>query len=353
MGGAKGVWEATAGTGALGSPEDTEDDMLAGWYEKNGLAEKVIEVGEMEMRRAGQGEVLVRLRASSINPSDYKKRAANAPLEFPRIVPHSDGAGAVEALGAGVSDFKVGDRVWTFNAQFKRAMGTAAQYIALPAALVRPLPSNASFVEGACFGIPAMTGFRAVFADGPVKGKTVYVPGSTGRVGAYAGQFAKWGGARVIASVSSEEKRNVAHELGADFVLDRQKDDLATTILGLSNNIGVDRVVEVELAGNLPLDEKILAEYGTICSFGAGRTPKVEISMPGRRARNMSLRFIFVYRLDDAALVETCVGVNKAQAGGALKHRIAAPFPFRELAKAHAFAESHTGTGHVVVEIEQ
>ena len=158
--------------------------MLAGWYEKGGLAEKVIEVGDMEIPRAGPGEVLVRLRASSISPSDYKKRAANAPLEFPRIVPHSDGAGVVEALGAGVSDFKVGDRVWTFNAQFKRAMGTAAQYIALPAARVRPLPSNASFVEGACFGIPAMTGFRAVFADGPVERKTVYVPGGTGRVGA-------------------------------------------------------------------------------------------------------------------------------------------------------------------------
>src|SRR5712671_5304987 len=140
MRGPNGVREATAGTGALGSPEDTEDDMLAGWYEKNGLAEKVIEVGDMEMPRAGPGEVLVRLRASGINPSDYKKRAANAPLEFPRIVPHSDGAGVVEALGPGVSDFEVGDRVGTFNAQFKRAWGTAAQYIALPVALVRPLP---------------------------------------------------------------------------------------------------------------------------------------------------------------------------------------------------------------------
>src|SRR5258706_12740096 len=347
-----GVPVATAGAGALESREDMEDDMLAGWYEKGGLAEKVIEVGDMEIPRAGPGEVLVRLRASSINPSDYKKRAANARLEFPRIVPHSDGAGVVEALGAGVSDFKVGDRVWTFNAQFRRAMGTAAQSIALPAALVRPLPSNASFLEGACFGIPAMTGFRAVFADGPVKRKTVYVPGGTGRVGPYAGQSAKWGGARVIASVSGEDKRNVAHELGADFVLDRQKDDLATAILGLTNNTGVDRIVEVELAGNLPLDEKILAEYGTVCSFCARRTPKVEISMSGRRARNMSLRFIFVYLLDDAALIATCSGINKAQAEGVLKHRIAATFPLRELAKAHAFAESHTGTGHVVVEIE-
>ena len=326
--------------------------MLAGWYQKGGPAEKVIEVGDTEIPRARPGEVLVRLRASSISPSDYKKRAANAPLEFPRIIPHSDGAGVVEALGAGVSVFKVGDRVWTFNAQFKRAMGTAAQYIALPAALVRSLPSNASFVEGACFGIATMTGFRVVFADGPVKRKTVYVPGATGRVGAYAVQFAKWGGARVIASVSGEEKRKVANDLGADFVLDRQKDNLATAILGLTNNTGVDSIVEVELAGNLPLDEKILAENGTICSFGAARTPKLEISMSGRRARNMSLRFVFVYLLDDAALTETCAGINKAQAEGALKHRIAATFPLRELAKAHAFAETHTGTGHVVVEIE-
>jgi NADPH:quinone reductase len=339
--------------GSQGSPDDMEDDMLAGWYEKGGLAENVIEVGDMEMPRAGPGEVLVRLRASSISPSDYKKRASNAPLQFPRIVPHSDGAGVVEELGAGVSDFKVGDRVWTFNAQFKRAMGTAAQYIALPASLVRPLPFNASFVEGACFGIAAMTGYRVVFADGPVKRKTFYVPGATGRVGAYAVQFAKWGGARVIASVSGEEKRKVAYELGADFILDRQKDDLATTILGLTNNTGVDRIIEVELAGNLPLDEKILAENGTICSFGARRTPKVDISISGRRALNMSLRFVHVYLLDDAARIETSAGINKAHAEGALKHRIAATFSLRELAKAHSFAENHMGTGHVVVEIER
>ena len=250
-------------------------------------------------------------------------------------------------------DFKIGDRVWTFNAQFKRAMGTAAQYVALPARLVRPLTANASFAEGACLGIAAMTGFRVVFADGPVARKTVYVPGATGRVGAYAVQFAKRGGARVIASVSGEEKRKVAHELGADVVLDRREHDLATTIFGSTDNAGVDRIVEVELAGNLALDEQILAESGTIRSFGAARTPKLEISLSGRRARNMSLRFVFVYLLDDAALTETCAGINKAQAEGALKHRIAATFPLRELAKAHAFAENHTGTGHVVVEIEQ
>ena len=153
--------------------------------------------------------------------------------------------------------------------------------------------------------------------------------------------------------MSGEEKRKVAHKLGADFILDRQKDDLATTILGLTNNTGVDRIIEVELAGNLPLDEKILAENGTICSFGARRTPKLDISISGRRALNMSLRFVYVYLLDDVALIETCAGINKAHAEGALKHRIAATFPLRELAKAHAFAENHTGTGHVVVEIEQ
>src|SRR5258705_4591623 len=199
MRGPNGVPVATAGAGALRSPEDMEGDMLAGRYEKGGLADKVIEVGYMEIPRAGPGEVLVRLRASAINPSDYKKRAANAPLEFPRIVPHSDGAGVVEAFGAGVSDFKVGDRVWTFNAQYKRAMGTAAQYIALPAALVRPLPSNASFVQGACFGIPAMTGFRAVFSDGQVMGKTAYLPGATARAAAYPMQFAKVDVPRVTA----------------------------------------------------------------------------------------------------------------------------------------------------------
>ena len=325
--------------------------MLAGWYEKGGPANEVIHTGEIASPKPGPGEVLVRLHASGINPSDYKKRGnAAGKMEFPRVVPHSDGSGVVEALGEGVTAFKTGDRVWTYSAQWKRAFGTAAEYIALPQALVRPLPYNASFAEGACFGIPAMTGHRAVFADGPVAGKTIYVPGATGRVGAYAVQFAKWGGARVIASSGSDAGLAVCRELGADVVLDRRADDLAQQILGATNGRGVDRVIEVNFGGNLSINERILAEHGTVCNFGSGSS-KATIDIAGRRARNMSIRFIFVYQLDEAMARETCEGVERAQRDGALTHRIAGRYPLRELARAHAEAERQSGTGQFVVEM--
>ena len=325
--------------------------MLAGWYEKGGPADEVIRVGDIETPKPGPGEVLVRLHASGINPSDYKKRAnAAGKMEFPRIIPHSDGAGVVEALGAGVTGYAPGDRVWVFNAQWKRAFGTAAEYISLPAALVRPLPANTSFAEGACFGIPAMTGFWSVFADGPVTGKTVYVPGATGRVGAYAVQFAKWGGARVIASSGSAAGVATCADLGADIALDRRETDLTQKILAATNGRGVDRVVEVNFAGNLSVNERILAEHGTICNFGSG-SPTATIDIAGRRARNMSIRFIFVYLLDEAMRRATCEGVERAAADGALKHRIAGRYPLTELARAHREAEAASGTGHVVVEL--
>jgi len=237
--------------------------MRAGWYERGGPAHEVIAVGDLPDPVAGAGEVLVRLHASGINPSDYKRRAGAGP--GPRVVPHSDGAGVVAALGDGVGGLAVGQRVWVFNAQHERNMGTAAELIALPAFLVRPLPDNASFNEGACFGIPAMTGHRAVFMDGPVTGQTVYVPGALSRVGAYCVQFAKWGGARVIAAASSDAKADAARELGADAVVRRDGTDaagLAAQVLDATGGRGVDRVCEIEFGGNMPVNEKILAEGG-------------------------------------------------------------------------------------------
>jgi len=325
--------------------------MLAGWFEKTGPAHDVITVGEMETPKPAAGEVLVRLHASGINPSDYKRRAnLKVPSEFPRVVPHSDGAGVIAGLGAGVSDFKVGDRVWTYNAQWARPFGTSAEYVSLPARFVRLLPSNTSFEQGACLGIPAMTAYHATHIAGSVKGKTVYVPGATGRVGAYAVQFAKWRGARVIASTGGGEKSAaIIRDLGADVVLDRKSADLAQQILKETGNRGVDHIVEVDLPGSMQFDESILAERGAIVSFGAASAPTVAVTQTGRRARNMSLHFIFIYMLNEAGFEATCAGVTQAAAEGSLKHRIGATFPLAKLADAHHHAETTSGTGHIVV----
>ena len=319
--------------------------------ERTGPADEVIHTGEMEEpARAGDS---VRVHASGINPSDYKRRGNTAvAAEFPRVVPHSDGAGVVAAVGAGVSGFREGDRVWTYNAQWQRPFGTAAEFVSLPANLVRPLPPNTSFVEGACLGIPAMTGYHAVHVAGSPKGKTVYVPGATGRVGAYAVQFAKWRGARVIASTGGgDASRRTIAALGADLVLDRKAADLDAQLLRETGGRGVDLFVEVDLPGNIGFDERIVGERGAIVSFGAGVAPSIPVTQRGRRARNMGLHFIVVYLLDAATFASTCAGIEEAATAGVLKHRIGGTFPLSELARAHRTAETTTGSGHMVVEI--
>jgi NADPH2:quinone reductase len=327
--------------------------MLAGWYERGGPALEVIETGQIAIPEPGPGEVLLRLHASGINPSDYKKRGnAKAAMEFPRVIPHSDGAGVVAGLGDGVSEFSIGQRVWTFNAQWSRACGTAAEYIALPASKISALSDNASFVEGACHGIPAMTAARVIFLDGPVSGQWVYVPAATGRVGAYALQFAKWGGAKVIASAGSSERAGMAKSMGADYVIDRSSGDVASKILDITGGYGVDRIAEVEFGGNMALNAQILAQDGVISSYASAHVPKAEITVSPRRARNMSIHFVFVYMLNPKAIGETCAIVNRAQAEGALTHRIAGTYPLAELAQAHAEAEKQSGTGHMVVTMD-
>lgn len=326
-----------------------DEMMRAGWYERTGAAHDVITVGDMERPELRENDVLVRLHASGIDPSDYKRRAnTRAKMEFPRIIPHSDGAGVVAAVGAGVRGLREGDRVWVFHAQWQRPFGTAAEYVVLPQTLVRALPQGLSFAQGACLGIPAMTGYRAVHVAGAPRGKTIYVAGATGRVGAYAVQFAKRGGARVIASSGSgEAARAELARLGADIVLDRKAPNLAARILAETGGEGVDQIVEVDISGNIALDENVLREGGAIVSFGAATAASVPIAQSGRRARNMSLHFILVYMLSPAVIEATCNGI--IDVADALVHRIGGTFPLDDLAKAHAFAETTSGSGHVIV----
>ena len=191
--------------------------MYAAWYEKNGPAAEVMKVGELPDPEPAAGEVRVRLHASAINPSDVKARAGSRPIRWPKLIPNSDGAGVIDRIGAGVNTHRVGDRVWVFNGQWDRAHGTSAQFIALPAALAVPLPDSLSWEEGACLGIPVMTAHRCLFADGPITGKTVLVTGGAGVVAHYAIQLAKWAGARVVTTISSDAKAQ--HARAAELIV--------------------------------------------------------------------------------------------------------------------------------------
>src|SRR3954471_12805066 len=195
--------------------------MRAAYYEKNGSARDVLHVDEVETPKPGPGEVRIRLQTSGVNPSDVKTRAGTArKIAFPRVIPHSDGAGEIDAVGAGVATSRIGQRVWTWNGQWKRPFGTAAEFIALPEIQAVKLPTAVSFEAGACLGIPALTAWHAIDITGAGKGTTLLIAGGAGAVAHYAIQFAKARGATVITTISSAEKAAIARNAGADHTVD-------------------------------------------------------------------------------------------------------------------------------------
>lgn len=326
--------------------------MKAAFYERNGPADEVLQVSELPMPAAGPGEVLVRVKASGVNPSDVKSRAGlRARMSWPRVVPHSDGAGVIEAVGAGIDPARVGDRVWIWNGQWQRPFGTAADYIALPNAQAVHLPDGVPYEAGACLGIPAMTAHRCVFADGPVAGQTVLVTGGAGAVGHYAIQLARWGGARVIATVSGSDKAAHAKAAGADRVVNYRSEDVAEAVKDLTKGQGADRVVDVEFGGNLATTLACLKTNGTIATYASSAVMEPKIPFYPMMFQGITLRLVLVYILPEAARRDSIHDINKALVQGALVHAVAETYPLERIAAAHQAVESGGKIGNVVVTI--
>lgn len=324
--------------------------MRAAWYEKNGPAAQVLKVGELPDPAAGAGEVRVRLHASGVNPSDVKARAGSRPIRWPRIIPDSDGAGVIDQAGAGVNPRRVGERVWTFNGQWERPLGTSAQYIALPAPLAVPLPTAVSFEQGACLGIPVMTAHRCLFSDGPVAGKTVLVTGGAGVVAHYAIQLAKWAGATVVTTVSSEAKAGHARAAGADLVIDYRREDVVERIRTTVG--GVDRVVDVDFGRNLPVTSKVLRPDAVIASYASMGDLEPRFPYRDLFQLNPAIRPVFVYTMPDAAKAQAHTDIARWLAQAHPIFAIAARFPLSEAVAAHLAVERGEKIGHVILTIE-
>src|SRR5580698_7907452 len=326
--------------------------MKAVWYERTGAAPDVLTFGDMPTPLAGPGEVRVRLEASGVNPADVGRRAGSySALEFPRVIPNSDGAGIVDQLGDGVTRLNIGQRVWLFNGQRNgRAFGTAAEYIALAEALVTPLPDNLSFADGATLGIPAMTAWCGLFADGPIVGKTVLVTGGAGAVGHYAVQLAKWGGAQVIATVSSAMKAEQARLAGADLVINYRTDDVAEKALAFTGQRGVDRVVDVDFGGNIATTLKLIAVNSTIAVYATNGNRNPVVPMRELMEKCIAVRALVLYALPPPLLAAAQADISKWLAGGARIHNIAAQFALSETALAHLAVEKGDKLGTVIVD---
>jgi NADPH2:quinone reductase len=322
--------------------------MRAVWYEKKGPAREVLVAGEMPTPQPAAGEVLVAIRASAVNPSDTKGRGGargNVAMPFPRIIPHQDGAGVIEAVGDGVDPARIGQRVWLYETQLGRPFGTAADYATVPAAKAVPLPEGVSFEDGACLGVPAMTAHRCVFADGPVAGQTVLVTGGAGAVGFYAIQFARQGGARVIATVSNAEQAEVARRAGADLVVDRKTQDVAAAV----GERSVDRIVEVAFGANLDAILKVLKPRGVVATYASDAEPEPKLPFWSFVGLDATIRFVLVYVMSEAAHAEAADYVTHALREGWLKHNIASVLPFEAVVEAHERLEAGGAGGKIVL----
>jgi NADPH:quinone reductase len=323
--------------------------MRAAYYEKNGPAAEVLHVGEVDTPQPGSGEVRVKLKTSGVNPSDVKTRAGSArKIAFPRVIPQSDGAGVIDAVGEGVARSRVGERVWTWNGAWKRPFGTAAEYIVLPQAQAVLLPDEVSFEAGACLGIPALTAWHAIDIAGAKSGTTLLIAGGAGAVSHYAIQFAKARGAIVLATVSSPEKAKVAREAGADVTIDYKTENVGERVMALTKG-GVDAVIELDLTANAALLPSVLRPYGTVVVYGTG--PQVQFPGSFCLVNNITVKFMLVYELTADARTRAIEDITRMMEAGRLMHNVAATFPLADIVKAHEAVEQGKAIGNVVMEI--
>jgi NADPH:quinone reductase len=320
--------------------------MIAALYRNTGPAAEVLQVEEVERPQPGPGEVLVRVRASGVNPTDYKSRAGLTPRPIDGFqVPHMDGAGIIEGVGPEVNPGRVGERVWLWLAAAGRRWGTAAEWTVVPDRHAVPLPDGASFDLGASLGVPAMTAHYCLFSDGPVTGQTVLVSGGAGAVGHFAIELAKRAGARVIATVSSAEKAALAEKAGADLVVNYRTTDATEQIRAFAP--AVDRVIEVALGANLTLDLAVARAGTTIVTYAAEASDPV-LPVRACMSANVILRFILLYGASATALDRAASDITAALGAGDLTSLPVHKFTLADIAAAQEACEAGV-VGKVIV----
>ena len=329
----------------------TDSEMRAAWYTQLGGPD-VLAVGEQPVPAPGPGQVRVRLHTSGVNPSDVKarQRGRGGGMPFPLIIPHSDGAGVVDAVGEGVDDASVGRRVWVMNGQWKRPFGTAAQYVCIDEEYVVDLGDGVDDVVAACFGIPFVTAYHALMADGPIDGGTVLVVGGAGAVGHPAVQIAQANGARVLTTISTPEKAAHATDAGADACINYRTEDVVARVAELTDGAGVDRIVELNFAANAPAYAGLLAPGGTGVIVGTSE-PTAVVPAQALIPHGATLHWFIVYDLPRAARDRAVTELQRLLAADSLRTTIAATFPLDEIPGAHTMVERADHIGNVVLTI--
>jgi len=326
--------------------------MKAVWYEKQGTAAEVLQVGQVADPQPSAGEVRVRVAISGVNPVDTKRRlGGRGEMPAERIIPHLDGAGVIDLVGPDVAEARLGERVWVYEAQGERPFGTAAEWVTVPAHCAVPLPDNTSFAEGAALGVPALTAYACVFAEcSNISEKTLLVTGGAGAVGRYAIQFAKLSGAKVIATVSNDEKSQLATSAGADHVINYRTEEVVARIQEITSGQGVDQIVEVEFGGNLDVSLQVLKPSGVIATYASQAVPEPKVPFYTLVYKNVVVRHILVLLMPEYEKQQALATISRWLEQEKITHHIGQRFSLEQTAAAHEAVENGA-VGKVVVEI--
>jgi len=327
--------------------------MKAAVFSEAGPARDVLRVTDIDQPTPGPGEVLVRVHASGVNPIDYKiMQRGGALKEHPFAVTNFDGAGVIEAVGGGVDASRVGQRVWVYSKDRFRQYNTAAEYCITPAAEALPLPENVGFDEGACIGVPVITAHHGLFVFGPIEGMTVLVTGGAGGVGVYGVQVAKWGGARVLTTVSGPEKAEMASDAGADEVINYEEEDVVERVMELTDGEGVDFIFDVDFGGNLDVDAQIIKRHGYMTAYGAIATRKPVFPFDAIYTKNIMIHLSSAFFIKPEETAHALKDINTMLESGALKHYITRRYPLDKIVTAHEVMENGDFPGgKIIVEI--
>ncbi|MGN6218737.1 MAG: NADPH:quinone reductase [Microbacterium sp.] len=315
----------------------------------------MLQYGDLPTPAPGQGEVLVRISASGVNPSDVKARAGTrggrSRPAFDVVVPHSDGAGTIVDRGPGAERFSVGDRVWLCNGQWRRPMGTAAEYISIDENLVFALPGSVSDRVGAALGIPALTACHAATGYGDLSGRVVLVSGGAGTVGRLAVQFAKHAGAWVIASGRTPSSEEAILSAGADAFVSYESPSFVDDVRQATGDRPVDHAIEVEFGANVDRLTGLLADRATVVAFGSARMQTPPLPFYELLFKGVRLEFLLVYLLTDEERHAAATRVNQLLVAGDLDVRVDSEFALTDCASAHELVERGGHRGAVVLRV--
>ena len=323
--------------------------MYAMWYDRQGPAAEVLQLGELPDPQPGPGEVRVQVRFSGVNPGDTKKRRGwlGSSMPYPRVIPHSDASGVIDEVGEDVDERRVGSRVWIYGAQSYRPFGTAAQFAVVPSQLAVDLPDTVSDELGACLGIPGVTAHRAVFADGPVTGTTILVHGLLGGVAALAAQLAAWAGATVIGTVRRTSDLDQVRNPSAAHVIALDQPDPAAAIREAAGG-GVDRIIEVAFSENIDLDAAVVKNNAIIAAY-ATRNDRPDFPFWPMLFDNITIRLLGSDDFPVSAKHQAAQDLTMAAEQGAISIPIGHPLPLAETAMAHDRVDAGTRSRVLVI----